>query len=184
MSKTFLLLSFFAFSHATAQKPDGPTLLFANSNSRLSAAEKSLVYQKLELKQGPDGRTLLSEDFEVDAHVYPTDVNGDGTEDVFIVMSSMALYGNTGQGYALFLKNAAGTYTEQEESGAGIPAILKTKNLGYTDLLIGGPGFQYPALRWNGSAYKLWKQIKDGSAESNSAMALEDYSRAYVAGQK
>lgn len=184
MLKTLLSAICICLSLAAWAQANGPALLFAKSGSRLTDAEKKLVFQELGLKLMPDGKTLMSEDFEVEARVYPTDLNADGKEDVFVVMSSAALYGNTGQGYALFLKNAAGSYTQQNEGGAGIPAVLKTKNMGFPDLLVGGPGFEHPVYRWNGREYKLYKKLKDGSAESQAAQYLEDYSAAYLKNRK
>jgi hypothetical protein len=184
MNKLSWLFAGVMLSLQASAQNNGPTLLFANSNSRLADAEKKLVYQKLQLKPAPGGSGFLSGDFDVEAHIYPTDINGDGIEDVFVVMSSAGLYGNTGQGFVLFMKNAAGSYTQREFSGPGIPAFLKTKSQGVPDLLVSGAGFEHPVYRWNGSSYGLHRTLKDGSAESNTAQYLEDYSAAYVKSRK
>jgi hypothetical protein len=35
---------------------------------------------------------------------------------------------------------------------------MPTKNLGYPDLMIGGPGFEHPVWRWNGKEYNVYKK--------------------------
>ncbi len=40
-----------------------------------------------------------------------------------------------------------------------MPEFQKTFNLGYPDLLIGGPGFEQPVWRWNGKEYQFYKTV-------------------------
>jgi hypothetical protein len=48
-------------------------------------------------------------------------------------------------------------------SSPGIPEFLKTKGVdGWPDVLVGGPGFCFPAERWNGKEYKLHRWEYDG----------------------
>jgi hypothetical protein len=41
-----------------------------------------------------------------------------------------------------------------------MPEFQKTFNLGYPDLLIGGPGFEQLVWRWNGKEYQFYKKVK------------------------
>jgi hypothetical protein len=40
----------------------------------------------------------------------------------------------------------------------GMYTILETKNLGFPDIEIGGPGTCFPVWRWNGKSYALHKK--------------------------
>ena len=81
------------------------------------------------------------------------DLNGDGRLEAIIVESSSFCYGNTGMGYVLVSKQADGKWRKMTE-GTGMVDVLKTKGLGnWPDLLIGGPGFCFPVVRWNGKGY-------------------------------
>ncbi|MBO9603225.1 MAG: hypothetical protein J7496_12045 [Novosphingobium sp.] len=81
------------------------------------------------------------------------DLNGDGAPEAVITESSGACYGATGSAYAIVSSNKAGKW-RLIDSGVGIPLFLKTRGAGnWPDLEIGGPGFCFPVLRWNGTAY-------------------------------
>jgi hypothetical protein len=90
------------------------------------------------------------------------DLNGDGLPDVVITESGTLCYGNTGQRFWLVSKLANGGWRLMTSS-LGIPEFLKTKGVeGWPDVLVGGPGFCFPAERWNGKEYKLHRWEYDG----------------------
>jgi hypothetical protein len=60
-----------------------------------------------------------------------------------------------------------------------MPDVLATGNQGYPDLLIGGPGFEYPVWRWNGKAYTFSKNVKDADYEKLKKQSAEEVSKAY-----
>jgi hypothetical protein len=66
--------------------------------------------------------------------------------------------------------------------GGGIAMILLSKNAGYPDIAIGGPGFEFPAYRWDGKKYKYFKKIKDADLQSNKIkyMDISQYSKLYT----
>lgn len=81
------------------------------------------------------------------------DLNGDGRPEAIVSEGGSFCYGATGAGYAVLSKQANGSWRMLDE-GAGVVEPLKTKGAGgYPDLSIGGPGFCFPVLRWNGSEY-------------------------------
>lgn len=83
------------------------------------------------------------------------DLNGDGRPDLVITDEGAYCYGNTGQGFIVMTRNAAGQWTKLYNS-PGIPTFLATKVKtpgGWPDVEIGGPGFCFPVMRWSGKDY-------------------------------
>jgi hypothetical protein len=82
------------------------------------------------------------------------DLNGDGQPDSVIVEGSSECFGNTGYGFWIVSRQADGRWKLLTHS-PGIPEILRTKGTdGWPDIGVGGPGFCFPVLRWNGKEYK------------------------------
>lgn len=83
------------------------------------------------------------------------DFNGDGRPDALLTEGSTFCFGMTGMGYALVSKQADGRWRVLDQ-GPGIPHLLTTKGAGgWPDMEIGGPGFCFPVLRWNGTSYAV-----------------------------
>ncbi|WP_336970133.1 hypothetical protein [Sphingobium aromaticiconvertens] len=81
------------------------------------------------------------------------DLNGDGLPEAVISEGSTACFGMTGTGFALVSKQADGKW-KRITSETGIPTFLATKGTGgWPDIEVGGPGFCFPVLRWNGKQY-------------------------------
>ncbi len=83
------------------------------------------------------------------------DINGDGKPDLVITDGGTYCYGDTGQGFILMTRDDSGQWTKLYNS-PGIPTFLATtvKTPGnWPDVEIGGPGFCFPILRWNGTDY-------------------------------
>ncbi|KKW90612.1 hypothetical protein [Sphingobium chungbukense] len=81
------------------------------------------------------------------------DLNGDGRPEAVVTEGGGLCYGNTGQNFWMLSKQSNGAWKVLIES-LGMPQFMPTKGVnGYPDLLIGGPGFCFPVLRWNGRAY-------------------------------
>ena len=97
----------------------------------------------------------MSDEFEVAVQPYITDMNKDGNEEVFIVMESSALFGNKGQDFMLYIKNSKGNFVKDPDLSGGIAMILSSKNPGYPDIAVGGPGFEFPVCRWDGKSISI-----------------------------
>src|SRR3546814_9411305 len=82
-------------------------------------------------------------------------LNGDGRPEAVVTSYGTYCYGMTGQGYALLSKQPNGGW-RMMDGGQGIPKFLATKGAGgWPDISIGGPGFCFPVVRWNGKEYAI-----------------------------
>lgn len=81
------------------------------------------------------------------------DVNGDGLPEALITESSSYCFGNTGTGFSLVSKGPAGKWRLMTAS-PGMAEMLATRGAGnWPDISVGGPGFCFAVMRWNGRAY-------------------------------
>ena len=163
---------------------EGATLLFKNSKSNLSSAEKNKLFIDLQFHLSKDRKQFVADgdvnkEFPFEAQVMPTDFNKDGKEEVFIVYGNSYTSGGAGSSVVVFIKNAAGKYESQLGFPGTAPDVLATTNKGYPDLLIGGPGLEFPVWKWNGSSYVLARKVKDSEYEKLKKTKLEEASKAY-----
>ena len=174
-----LMISFasFAQTKTTTALSEGATLLFKNTKSKLTNDEKNWLFKQLNFTLSKDKKQFMSDEFEVGVQPYITDMNKDGNEEVFIVMQSSALFGNKEQDFMLFIKNNKGTFVKDPDLSGGIAMILLSKNLGYPDIAVGGPGFEFPVCRWDGKKYKYLKTIKDAALSKIKYMDLSECSK-------
>lgn len=90
------------------------------------------------------------------------DLNGDGLPEAIISEASTYCFGNVGMGFSLVSKQADGVW-KLLASGQGIATVLSTRGVGnWPDLEIGGPGFCFPVMRWNGTEYAPHRREYDG----------------------
>lgn len=90
------------------------------------------------------------------------DLNGDGRPEAIITEGSSFCFGMTGTGFSLVSKQSNGTW-KLMTSDQGVPTILATKAPnGWPDIEVGGPGFCFPVIRWNGSGYKVARYQYEG----------------------
>ncbi len=81
------------------------------------------------------------------------DLNGDGRPEAVVGEDGTVCHGPSGTGFTLLSKQANGKWKKIFASD-GIPEFLKTKyGGGWPDISIGGPGFCFPVMRWDGRAY-------------------------------
>lgn len=81
------------------------------------------------------------------------DINGDGRPEAVVNEDGVFCYGAAGTGFTLLSRQANGKWKAIYAS-AGIPEFLKKKGVGgWPDISVGGPGFCFPVVRWNGRAY-------------------------------
>ena len=170
-----------AQNNSSTQLTEGAALLFTSIKTGISVAEKNNVFKKLQLKLTADKKGFEMEGIPVAVFVYPTDMNKDGREEIFIGLHSGALFGNVEQSFSVFMKNSIGEFTHHNEIAGGRPMILSTASGGYPDILIGGPGFEYPVLRWSGNKYTLHRTMKDESLNEKNSTDIEVFSKLFTA---
>jgi hypothetical protein len=90
------------------------------------------------------------------------DLNGDGRPDAVVTESGGICYGNTGTAFWIVSQQANGSWKSMFNN-VGIAEFLSTRGVGgWPDISIGGPGFCFPVMRWNGSAYVLNRRAYEG----------------------
>ena len=115
------------------------------------------------IKRG-NGWTLCGDDPRSQGASIETyrDINGDSRPEALVVGGSSFCYGRAEVGYVLLTRDAAGKW-RVIDSGPGMVDFLKTKGVGgWPDMQIGGAGFCFPVLRWDGKVYKLHRHEYEG----------------------
>jgi len=186
MKKLLLIIPLFIaqalYSQQTGKLAPTAVLLFKTAKTTLTVNEQNQIAAKLGfLPSGDKTQPFIqdkdSKDFPFAASVYATDMNKDGTEEIFIVFGNTFTSGNAGSSVVLFIKNTAGTYVENLGFPGMAPDVLATSSQGYPDLLIGGPGMEFPVWRWNGKTYKFYKNVKNADYEKLKKVSLESISK-------
>ena len=72
---------------------------------------------------------------------------------------TLTCYGMTGMQFHLF--RAAGGEVERLHSDFGHFAPMETRHQGVRDFAVGGPGFEFPVMEWNGKASVAGRTIPD-----------------------
>jgi hypothetical protein len=73
--------------------------------------------------------------------------------------NSLTCYGMTGM--SIFLYRVVGNRFALIHQGFGHLAVLPSEVNGVREIAIGGPGFTFPVLRWNGREFEPWRSISD-----------------------
>lgn len=90
------------------------------------------------------------------------DLNGDGRPEAIVTEGSAICYGMTGSHFWLLSKQADGKWRLMFDETA-MPEFLGTKGVGgWPDISLGGPGFCFPIVRWNGRAYTQNRSAYEG----------------------
>jgi len=149
---------------------DEAALLFKQSNSRLSILDKNKIATTLNFKLSADKKQFIlnaeSVDYPFDVHVYSTDMNKDGVEEVFVFYGNSFTSGNTGSSVMLFMRDVHGDWHSCLDNQGATVNVLPSGTNGYNDLAIGVPGFQYPVFGWNGSNYVRIRNITEAQLTS------------------
>ena len=127
-------------------------LLFSNGSHlpvKLSEKEKNAAFIRLVDSQW---RACVDSTatYTPDSIQMVQDVNGDGMPETVITEGSTYCYGNTGLAYNHVSKQANGRW-KFFTNGTGTLFFWATRSKDvWTDIGLGGPGFCFPVMRWNG----------------------------------
>jgi hypothetical protein len=81
------------------------------------------------------------------------DLNADGHPEAVVTEGGAFCYGSTETGFYLLTRQANGRWAKIFQS-PGIAEFLPTRGVAkMPDISIGGPGFCFPVVRWNGKTY-------------------------------
>jgi alpha-tubulin suppressor-like RCC1 family protein len=156
-------------------------LLFKQNKSKLSILDKNKAATLIGFKLSKDKKQFImdaqSADYPFDVFVYPTDINKDGIEELFVLYGNTFTSGNTESNIMLLQKDSYGDWHKYLDFQGTIPWALPTGNLSYPDLVIGGPGFQFPVYRWNGKDYVMARKISDAELTRSKAVSVEILSK-------
>jgi hypothetical protein len=109
------------------------------------------------------GGRWLGGEGHCEAVIEPSDIrdlNGDGRSEIVVTESGSFCYGHTGQGFYIMERAENGWRTLFQSQG--IPEFLPTKGAGgWPDIVLGGPGFCFPVVRFNGKTYAVHRQKEE-----------------------
>lgn len=163
---------------------EGAKLLFQNVKSKLSNADKENIFKQTGFLLSADKKQFIADkdgtDFPFAVSVYPTDMNKDGKEEIFIFFGNTYTSGNTGSSISVFIKNAANQY----KMNLGFPSTLPDAIIGssttYPDLVIGGPGFEFPIWKWKTGEYVFSRNVSEKNLAKLKTESIESISKKYV----
>jgi len=120
----------------------------------LTVSQMNAIFNDTKWVLSPDRKGLI---VDVNCEVQPPmvellDLNGDRKMEVVLLYGGTCLAGNTAVGFILYSVNSTGNYYRCMDE-IGILSLLNTKTNGYYDIELGGPGFEFPIYKWNGSKY-------------------------------
>lgn len=83
------------------------------------------------------------------------DLNGDGRPEAIITEGSTFCYGGDEVAFSLVSRQADSSWKLMAAS-PGVATLLDTRGVGgWPDIEVGGQGFCFPVLRWNGTEYAV-----------------------------
>ena len=143
-----------------------PPQVHAQAAGAPSAAERAAVFKAAGAvrKEGqwrlcpddPRGGAASLEQFR--------DINGDGYKDALVTDGGTFCYGSTEAGYVLLAGQADGGWKTLDGGGGIVEFQAGEGQDGWPDILLGGPGFCFPVLRWNGREYAVHRHEYEGKA--------------------
>ena len=142
-----------------------PQAVHAQAAGDLSAADRAAVFKAAKATKQKDGRWLICTDDPQTAGASideVRDLNDDGRPEAVVNEDGTFCNGMAGTRFALLSKQADGSWHSMLDS-EGMAEFLPAKGKdGWPDVSIGGPGFCFPVMRWNGTAYAFNRNEYEG----------------------
>ena len=105
---------------------------------------------------------MESESYEAGRIDTYRDLNGDGRPEAVVHEGSAICYGQAETHFWLMSKQANGSW-KLMMSETAMPEFLKVKGVGgWPDMVLGGPGFCFPVMKWNGREYRFNRNEYEG----------------------
>ncbi len=137
----------------------------AQAAAGLSAVDRVAVFKAAGAVRQKNGHWVICTD-DPDTHGASIDevrdLNGDGRPEAVVNEGGSFCNGATGTRFSLVSKQADGSWRGMLAS-EGMAEFLQTKGKdGWPDVSIGGPGFCFPVMRWNGREYAMNRNEYEG----------------------
>jgi hypothetical protein len=151
-----LLLGLAACGQATSPSAADAQPAAESAGAAVTDAEKSAILAALNMRADAQGQVENECGDRVTPQFTTVDLgSGVGRAVAFMIgggPSSAACYGD---GPLIVLcRNAGGSWRQIHMRRGGMIIILPTTHNSANDLADGGPGFSFPVLQWNGTAYE------------------------------
>jgi hypothetical protein len=154
---------------------EGYEILFKGTTSKLSKQDKQQIFKKLGFRLSKDKKFIVDDTCgeNISPRVEIVDLNGDGVDEVFVSWGNTCTSGMTGRSITLFVKDSSGQFIKNLDF-PGIYKKLATKNKGFPDIEIGGPGFCFAIWQWNGTKYdyKCSREEEPGGCTRKDVMSI------------
>ena len=158
--------------------------LFKNYFGKATNNEKNEITSLMNIKATKDAKQFYINDpsytdytFSID--VYPLDLNHDGIEEIATVYGHPAISGN-GPISTLFIKNPSGHYVPNFGFTCFLIILPNYRSQDFPDIVLGGPGFEFPIWKWNGKTYVHDNQITNDALDKLNSISLEQASKIYT----
>lgn len=131
----------------------------------LSAADQAAVFKAAGATKQKNGRWVICTDDPQTSGASideVRDLNGDGRPEAVVIEDGTFCNGASGARFSLVSKQADGGWRSMLDS-EGMATVLATKGKdGWPDVSVGGPGFCFPVMRWNGTQYAFNRNEYEG----------------------
>lgn len=126
------------------------------------------IYESSGIEKKNDKFFLVeNKDIEVEPEIKSVDLNGDGIDEVFVMLNNYSgAYGNAEGNLILLIKGRDNKYQKNIDYPVSAYTILKNKFKGYPDIDLTIPGYCSSIWRWDGQTYNYYrKQCVKGHKE-------------------
>jgi hypothetical protein len=153
-------------------------IIFKNATTKLTNNDKNEIALLTGLSENMLTEKTKKGKDKVSVDAYPTDFDNDGTEEIFICVTTTPLLVSA-HTYFFYVKNGYGRYSAAPgKIGQGVRILLNGKN-SFPDLITGTPGFSRQVWRWNGKVYQLAQTIPSNVAIPYQVMEIAAASLQY-----
>jgi hypothetical protein len=138
-------------------------IAFAAAAVAVTPADRTAIFRAAGAARRGTGWVICADDPQAQARIDEVrDVNGDGRLDAIVSEDGLFCHGRSETGFVLLSRQTDGRW-KRMAGMSGVPLFLKTRGVGgWPDLSVGGPGFCFPVLRWNGHEYVNHRREYEG----------------------